>query len=64
MVYVVCFKGMCIEPMACKLSCDISISNCLRASVFAELAKKLVDAGIAALKIVNKAIIKISSRHF
>ena len=34
------------------------------ASVFAELGKKLVDAGIRAIEIVNKTVVKMSSRHF
>ena len=34
------------------------------ASVFPELGKKLVDAGIKAIEIVNKAVVKMSSRHF
>ena len=34
------------------------------ASVFAKLGKKVVDAGVGAIEIVNKAVVKISSRHF
>ena len=34
------------------------------ASVFAELGKKLVDAGVRAIEIVNKAVVKMNSRHF
>ena len=36
----------------------------LLVSVFAELGKKLVDAGVRAIEIVNKAVVKMSSRHF
>ena len=35
-------------------------------NVFAELGKKLVDAGIRAIEITNKTVVvvKMSSRHF
>ena len=54
--------------MGCELSCDISITSRWHvhrhASAFVELAKKLrlmVDAGVTAIEIVNKAVMKIST---
>ena len=50
------------------MSCDVTLTTGMHTimfvSVFAELGKKLVDAGIRAIEIVNKAVVKMSSRHF
>ena len=60
-IVFMCSRGMCIEPMGCK--CHVTPTTGMHiimlASMFAELGKKLVDAGVRTIENV-----KMSSRHF